>query len=134
MRYEIGISIFSGDIVWVSGPYRAGRYPDLTIFWQGGLKDRLLHHKEVAVADKGYRGEEDYIDLPDEGSTMHQAMMSRACARHETCNRRFKQFAILGNRFRHSINWHRTIFHAVAVLTQINIDQGNELWNPMVVW
>ena len=32
VRYEVGISIQSGDIVWLSGPWRAGRYPDITIF------------------------------------------------------------------------------------------------------
>ena len=106
----------------------------MTIFREGGLKERLLHHGEVAVADKGYRGEPNCIDLPDEGSTMHQAMMSRARTHHETCNRRFKQFAILANRFRHDIHWHRSVFHAVVVLTQMNIDQGNPLWNAMVVW
>ena len=98
------------------------------------MKERLLHNNEVAIADKGYRGEADCIDLPDEGSTMHQAMMSRARSRHETCNRRFKQFSILSNRFRHDIGWHRSVFRAVAVLTQINIDEGNPLWNAMVVW
>ena len=32
LRYEVGIAIQSGDIVWVHGPFPPGRFPDLTIF------------------------------------------------------------------------------------------------------
>ena len=131
VRYKVAISIFSGDIVWTNGPWRAGRYPDLSIFRQG-LKQLLLSHGEVAVADKGYRGEPDCINLPDEGSPMHQYMMARARSCHETCNKRFKQFAILSSRFRANIDWHQQVFHAVVVLTQISIEEGSPLWNAMV--
>ena len=32
LRYELGTSLQSGLIAWVSGPWRAGLWPDKTIF------------------------------------------------------------------------------------------------------
>lgn len=32
LRYEIGVDILAGNVVWVEGPYAAGKYTDLTIF------------------------------------------------------------------------------------------------------
>ena len=132
--YELGIGISTGNIVWTSGPYRAGRFPDLTIFCISGLKEKLLAYGEVAVADKGYQGEPNCIDLPEHGSAIHQFMMKRTRSRHETCNKRLKQFGILSQRFRNDINLHRQVFHAVVVLTQMNIDNGNPLWDSNVVF
>jgi hypothetical protein len=28
-RYEIGVDILAGNIVWVNGPFAAGKYPDV---------------------------------------------------------------------------------------------------------
>ena len=47
-------------------------------------------------------------------------------ARHETVNKRFKQFQCLKNIFRHEIVKHRYVFDAVCVITQINIQWGGE--------
>ena len=88
--YEIGVSIQSGDIVWVSGPWRAGCYPDITIFRNSGLKEKLLEEEERGEADRGYRGEPEVIDLPDEGSFDMIFAKKRARMRHETCNKHFK--------------------------------------------
>ncbi len=43
-------------------------------------------------------------------------------ARHETVNRRFKQFAVLSNRFRHDKSSHSFCFHAIANVTQLIMD------------
>jgi hypothetical protein len=32
VHYEVTISIQSGDIVWIHGPFPCGKFPDLTIF------------------------------------------------------------------------------------------------------
>ena len=32
LRYEIGISIIGGDLVWIQGPYPAGHFNDIAIF------------------------------------------------------------------------------------------------------
>jgi len=55
LRYELGICIQTGDCVWINGPYRCGKNPDITIF-----RDSLLSHLEEGErveADDGYIGE-----------------------------------------------------------------------------
>ena len=32
VRYEVGVAIKSGDIVWINGPYPCGAYADIKIF------------------------------------------------------------------------------------------------------
>jgi hypothetical protein len=36
--YELGMSILGGGLVWIQGPYPAGKYTDIKIF------DKVLHH------------------------------------------------------------------------------------------
>lgn len=48
-----------------------------------------------------------------------------ARGRHETLNRRFKQWQILSQRYRHDLNLHGKIFRAIAAITQIDIRAGN---------
>ncbi len=52
IRYEIGLSIGNGDIVWASGGVPSGEWPDVKI-----AKDLYLHYasRELTLADKGYR-------------------------------------------------------------------------------
>ena len=50
-------------------------------------------------------------------------------ARHETVNRRFKQFNVLANRFRHNIEKHSDCFYAVANVTQISIQEKSPLFS-----
>ena len=57
------MSIQSGDIVWVSGLWQAGSYPDIPIFLLSGLKEKLLETSKRA----GYCGEPLVIDLPHKG-------------------------------------------------------------------
>jgi len=32
LRYELGVDILAGNLVWIQGPYPAGKYTDITIF------------------------------------------------------------------------------------------------------
>ena len=123
------MSIQSGDIVWVSGPWRAGRYPDIVIFREGGLKDKLEEANERAEADKGYRGEPTTIDLPDEGPVEMLLAKKRARMRHETCNKRFKHWNCLNSNFRHGVALHRDCMFAITVLTQLVIKNGEPLFD-----
>jgi hypothetical protein len=47
--------------------------------------------------------------------------------RHETVNRRLKQFYCINLRFRHSLHLHPRFFHAVVNLTQLMIEIGEPL-------
>ena len=32
LRYEVGVDILAGRLVWIQGPYPAGKWPDIKIF------------------------------------------------------------------------------------------------------
>ena len=53
LRYEVGITIHTGDIVWFNGPYPCGWGPDLKIFNQ--CLKLLLKPLEKIMADRNYK-------------------------------------------------------------------------------
>jgi hypothetical protein len=127
LRYELGISIQSGDIVWAYGPFPCGKWPDITIF-RHALKHQL-DPGEMVEADNGYQGEprkirtkKDYLTKED------KQMKSVARARHETANKRIKQFGVMKQVFRHDINKHHYFLDATVVLTQLSIESGETLF------
>jgi len=78
LRYDVAVSIKGGKVVWINGPFPAGKWPDISIF-----REALIHMLDVgekAIADKGYRGEDEHIVIP-EGSSGRGVR-----ARHETVN------------------------------------------------
>lgn len=123
LRYEVGIAIQSGDIVWLNGPFQPGLWPDLKIF-RKALKGTLEEEGEMAEADLGYRGDQ-AANTPIAGQA-DMAFIARM--RHETCNRRFKHWGVLGNRFTHDPRKHQNVFFAVANLTQLEIENGEPLF------
>lgn len=50
-------------------------------------------------------------------------------ARHETVNRRMKRFQTSKQVFRHNIAKHSLVFYAVANLTQLMIENGEQLFS-----
>ena len=119
LRYEIGISLDTGDIVWVYGPFPCGSNPDVSIF-RKGMKLELCENERV-IADKGYT--DDSCITPDTiFSPVRKRMHKLFCARHKTVNKRLKQFAVLTTRFRHSVSYHGLCFHAVARITQLSFN------------
>ena len=49
--------------------------------------------------------------------------------RHETINKRFKQFGALKQVFRHDIGLHGKVFRSVAAITQLSIRNGEPLFS-----
>ena len=131
VRYELAVAIQTGYIVWTNGPFRAGKFADLTIF-RAGLKRLLMQNPgEQVEADKAYRGEPALIDVPNEmtgGSRKQRKAKDIVRTRHETCNRRFKQFNCFKQVFRHDLTLHKQCFEAVVVLTQLMIENGHPLF------
>jgi hypothetical protein len=130
LRYEIAISIARCYIVHINGPFLCGEWSDLRI--ARNLLHSRLSPDEYYLADKGYRsGTGPAIvrtALPRERQRTFDILM----ARHETINRRFKEFGILGQRYRHEENRHGNIFRCIAVLIQIDIESGNNTF-PVIV-
>ena len=52
LRYEIGICIRTGFVVWINGPFPCGEWSDLKIF-KAGMRHKLDGGEKV-VADNGY--------------------------------------------------------------------------------
>jgi hypothetical protein len=126
LRYEVGINIQNGWICWIKGPFAPGPWPDIKIF-RGWLKQKL-QKGEMVEADAGYRG--DFrVSCPSDWRTPKECAMKKAArARHETVNRRFKQFHCLKN-FRHNKELHVHCFNSIAVITQLAIENGEPLYN-----
>lgn len=124
MRYEVAVCIATGRIVSAHGPFPCGQYSDVRIF-RIALKARL-EDGEYIVADGGYNDER--CRSCKGTNDPNRRLFSVIRARHETVNRRFKQFNALGNRFRHSLGLHSSCFHAVCNLTQISLQNGEPLF------
>lgn len=129
LRYEVGICILTGHIVWVNGPFRCGMN-DLQISRQALIG--ALEEGEMVEADRGYRGEHLKIKTP---SSLHvhsekaRKMKQNVRSRHETVNERFKNFSVMHNEFRHpELLKHSSCFRAVAVITQLAIEDGDPLF------
>ncbi len=129
LRYKIGVGILAGNIMWVNGPYAAGKYTDINFFCHG-LAHRLDEHKRVEV-DNGCIGEAPQkVKCPGcvSNLTKNQAMQNRVRSRHKSLNRRLKNWEILTLLYRHDLMEHGNVFWAIAVITQISINVGEKLF------
>jgi hypothetical protein len=128
LRYELGVNIMAGNLVWIQGRYPAGKYTNIKIF------NKVLHNflkpgKRVE-ADEGYRGHPDKIKCPgnDANPAENRGMQGRVRARHEMLNGRLKTWGILFQVFRHHITVHGNVFWACAVVTQLTIQDAESLF------
>jgi hypothetical protein len=129
LRYKLGLDILAGNLIWVSGPYPAGKYTDITIF--NSVLANCLEPGERVEADNGYVGRPDKIKCPnnDCNPAENRVMQGIARSHHETFNGRFKAWGILGNvRYRHDIREHGTVFYACAVITRLSVANGEPLF------
>ncbi len=117
--------IQTGEIAWTNGPFQPGPWPDIKNF-QNNLK-KLLCQGERVEADSGYVGDSK-VDHPNKNCHNLGQWISKydVRARHETVNKRMKQFYCLKHVFRHSVEKHIDFFNAVVMVTQINLTHGCE--------
>lgn len=115
LRYEIGLSLRKGHIVWAYGGYPCGDWPDLKLAREAFVD--FLDRGERSMADKGYKDEKYFLLPTVRNSKRHKFIMSR----HETVNKRLKQFRVLSETYRHKLSAHKYCFHAVVNLTQLSI-------------
>jgi hypothetical protein len=90
LHYELGVDILAGNLIWVSGPYPAGKYTDIAIF--NSVLANCLKPGERVEADNGYVGRPDKIKCPnnDCNPAENRVMQGIARSRHETLNGRLK--------------------------------------------
>ena len=85
---------------------------------------------EMVEADAGYRGEPACVSDKTHWLTEEQKdQKDTVRARHETVNRRFKQWNILQAVFRHDISKHECVFHAIAAITQMLLRVDSPLFS-----
>ena len=123
LRYEIGICIRTGDVVWAHGGLPCGEWPDLRLARNAFIE--ALQPGEKAIADRGYR-DHLFFDFSD---NIDNRKRKEILARHETLNGRLKQFACLRERFRHEPYLHPLYFHAVVNIVQLTIEHGEPLYS-----
>jgi len=86
-----------------------------------------LRPGEKVEADNGCRGEPKKIKTPNNFyNEAEKRAKQKVRSRHETVNKRFKDWQCLKRVFRHDISKHDSVFAAVAVITQLAIEKGGE--------
>lgn len=123
IRYELGVSIHTGWIVWTHGPFPAGDFTDLEIF-RLGLKAELAPYEKVE-ADLGYCGDAKVRTPTDyDNNQQWRWQKGKARARHETINGVLKEFKILSTPYRSSLTYHYLILNAIVGIVQSEILEG----------
>ena len=73
-NYEIGLSLYESKLVRFNGPFKAGKFTDIKMFAEGGLKDKLQSTKKMVIADNGYTG---YPTLVSTGNSQDSKQVSK---------------------------------------------------------
>lgn len=85
----------------------------------------MLAPFEKVMADKGYKGDPRIHTPLDAKDLFHYESMGKARARHETINRRFKQFGMLSKCFRHHRDLHTYGFNTAVAIVELEIETGH---------
>jgi DDE superfamily endonuclease len=130
LTYEIAVDIHESKVVWINGPFPAGQNDRSVYIQAGGLQSMIPPSKKV-IADKGYRCKNDKtLSTPNPfDSDILKTFKRRTRARHETFNKRIKQFGILSGCFRHKLAKHQCVFEAICVIVQYDMDSGYKLFD-----
>jgi len=128
LRFELGVDILAGNLVWIQGPYPAGKYTKIKIF--NKVLCNFLELGKWAEANEGYRSHPDKIKClgNDTNPVENRVMQGRVRAHHKTLNGRLKNWGILSQVFRHHITMHGDVFRACAVVTQLTIQDSEPLF------
>ena len=127
VTYELGISIWESKLVWINGPFMAGKN-DIGMFKSdGGLEERIPASKR-ALGDSAYKSSTRTSVKDTLDSNELKKFKNRALARHETFNGRIKCFSVLENRWRHCLAKHKIVVEVVCILVQYDMDNGFPLF------
>jgi hypothetical protein len=131
LSYELGISISESKLVWMNGPFMAGKN-DLQIFMKA-LKQKLRTAGKLSIGDGGYAGHPYQCSTPNNhNSSSLKKFKSRALKKHERFNGLTKAFDCLSGRFRHSVDRSANCFEAVCVICQYQIEMECPLFEVLI--
>ena len=117
LRCEVELTIQTGEIECVHGPFAPGEFNDVAIFGSAFKKAQGTDEKVVSVAATLYPNKCCVTPLTlrsDSQKLRRQFAIIRA--RREKVNERLKIFFIPHQKFSHQISLHSVCFHAVANL------------------
>lgn len=120
VRYEFAISIATGWIVRVYGPFPCGDWPDLRIARHELIY--ILEPGEYYIADKGYRDGYNWCYSPTGDDTYADRQIAALRARHENVNRRIKEWGAMQQKWRHPIEKHGIMLGAIANIVQLGLE------------
>ena len=131
--YELGIAIHHNNLVWVNGPFPAGKN-DWSIFsMENGLMAKIPQGKK-AVGDGGYTYNPSKISIRNSAFDTDEVneFKERVKARHETFNARLKAFEILSKKFKITgpkrMVRHKSVFESCCVIAQYEMESGRPLF------
>jgi hypothetical protein len=130
--YELAISIWKDNLVWINGPFPAGE-SDLVVYQKpGGLKSKVPQGKRL-IGDKIYLSQPEVSGRNPSHSKKLADFIERCKARHETFNERLKLFKILSTCFRsktsNRLTKHKSVLTAICVAVQYDIENGHPLFD-----
>ena len=132
INYELGIAISTSRLVWMNGPFKAGK-SDNKIFRDFGLKDLLESIGKKAIGDKGYNGHRNVCSTFNAHDSRNvKKFKSRALKRHENFNNMTKRFECLRGRFRHGVDRFATMFEAICVICQLQMEDDMPLYDVLI--
>jgi hypothetical protein len=128
LRYEIGVSVLGGDLVLIQGPYPAGLFTIIKIF--NKVLRQFLETGKRVKANNSHVGAANKIKCPNNprNPVENKGMQSRVRSCQETINRCFKTWGILNKVYCHDIRRHGVVFQAIAIITQLAIENGSPLF------
>ena len=130
VKYEVGVCIKTGFIVWTFGPHMGGAL-DGEIFKK--QLDGLLADDEGVEVDAGYKGSSRFKAPIVATSRADRKAKSVVRGRHENVNGRLKIYDMLNVPFRHTkprnemMTKHGWCFDSIAVITQLKFENGDSL-------
>lgn len=125
MRYDVGVSINGGHIMWINGPFRPGEFNNLQILCQN-LRNELEENEKVC-ADDGY-GDRKWLRKCHIEKSEKQ-FFARIFSRHESVNGMLKRFRVFTVPFRHKLYKHKVCFYEIANICQALILYGEPLFS-----
>lgn len=132
LDYELGISLFENQLIWMNGPFEAGNN-DMSVFLERGLKAKLEESNIKAIGDSGYTGYPNLISFPNsEDSEKVKKFKSQALKRHEKFNGMIKTFDCISGHFRHSEKQFKNCFKAVCVICQYLLEMDQPLYDILI--
>lgn len=132
VKYELGVCIKTGRIVWLNVPFPAGKQ-DSKICIETLLT--LLADDEGVEVDGGYVGHDKFKAPLAASSRRDRKMKSVVRGRLENVNGRIKVFNVLTFPFRHlnprteMMNKHKMCTEAVVVVTELKFENGEGLYD-----